>query len=202
MDPHQVDQIVDELAHRYATTFPPEQVRDVVLGAVDDLERSAKADTYLPLFTRRFALDELRHRAAVQEADRQGVHDILFICHGNADRSQMAAALVNASGDARVRAWSAGVRPLPEVLPVVRQVMQEQGVEMGTVFPKPVTDAVTRAADVIVAIGVVDADLPRTGRPVVHWDVGPVAGRDHAATRVARDALAERVRHLLDDVLR
>jgi len=62
---------------------------------------------------------------------------VLFACVENAGRSQMAAAWFNQLCDPRkARAISAGTKPAPQAHPVVVEVMQEVGIDLGPVAPK------------------------------------------------------------------
>ena len=79
------------------------------------------------------------------------------MCVHNAGRSQMAAGLGQASFGGRVHVRSAGSTPAAEINPAVVEAMQELGVDMDEEFPKPLTDEVVRAADVVITMGCGDA---------------------------------------------
>ncbi|TDC88550.1 hypothetical protein [Actinomadura sp. 7K507] len=70
-----------------------------------------------------------------------------------AGRSQMAAALALArGGDGRVHARSPGTAPAAELeLPIV-EVMAEVGVDLSAEFPKPPTDELVGAADLLTTL--------------------------------------------------
>ena len=204
LDAQTLDKIVDELSDRYAGSFTREEVSEVVRASHDELAPTSRSPQYLPVFVRKFALDRLVHLAEERGFDRHGVQDVLFICNGNAGRSQMAAALANEIAEelapGRVRAWSAGVNPMAEVLPEVREVMSERGMDIGEAFPKPITSDATKASEYIVAIGVSEGELPVHGRHTLHWDIPPVIGQGVPETRAARDDLERRVRELLTEI--
>ncbi|GAA5168429.1 low molecular weight phosphatase family protein [Ornithinimicrobium tianjinense] len=203
MDHQQVEQIVDELTHRYVATFTSQEVREVVETAVRDLEQTAAAGPYLPVFIRRFALEQVEHRATTRGADPYGAHDVLFVCPANAGPSQIAAGLANELGGGRVRAWSAGVRPAEQILPAVNQVMSERGVALLKAFPKPVTPAAATSVERIVTINVdgTACALPSTRVPVTRWEVDLGTGRDLDDVRRARDQIEGLVGGLLDELL-
>lgn len=201
MEPSALQSIVDDLADRYGGAFTREEIEVVVTDSHDELSKTSRSAQYLPVFVRRFAKERLVGMAEGKGMDRAGMQDVLFVCNGNAGRSQMAAALANDLAQGRIRAWSAGVDPMSEVLPQVVEVMRERGIDMSDTFPKPMTGDVTRAAEYIVAIGVVDSDLPAHGRQVLHWDIPPVVGQDVQATRAARDALEGLVRELPAEIV-
>lgn len=203
MDHQQVEQIVDELTHRYVATFTTQEVREVVETAVRDLEQTAAAGPYLPVFIRRFALEQVTHRATTRGADPYGARDVLFVCPANAGPSQIAAGLANELGGGRVRAWSAGVRPAEQILPAVSQVMSERGVALLKAFPKPVTLEAATSVERIVTIGLdgTEGALPRTPVPVTRWDVDLGSGRELDGVRRARDEIEALVGGLLDELL-
>lgn len=63
-------------------------------------------------------------------------YNVLFLCTGNSARSQMAEALLNHMAEGRMRAWSAGSHPAPQVQPLARQLIEELGLPTGTLRPK------------------------------------------------------------------
>jgi protein-tyrosine-phosphatase len=56
------------------------------------------------------------------------------------------------AGDAAV-AWSVGLEPQGELNPAAIAVMAERGVDISGGYPKPWTDEVIQAADVIITMG-------------------------------------------------
>jgi arsenate reductase len=77
------------------------------------------------------------------------VPEVLFVCVHNAGRSRMAATLLDRRADGKVHVRSAGSTPADEIHENVRKVMAEIGFDLGREFPKPLTDEVVRAADVV-----------------------------------------------------
>jgi len=67
------------------------------------------------------------------------------------------------AGD-RAVAWSGGSEPGNEVNPAAVAAMAEVGIDISAEFPKPWTDEIVRAADVVVTMGCVDACPPRPGQ--------------------------------------
>jgi len=60
------------------------------------------------------------------------------------------------AGD-RAVAWSGGSEPGSEVNPAAIAAMAEVGIDIGNEFPKPWTDEIVQAADVVVTMGCGDA---------------------------------------------
>ena len=124
-------------------------------------------------------------------------HEVLFVCVHNAGRSQMAAGLVKLRSEGRVHVRSAGSTPADEINPAVVEAMSEIGVDMSEEFPKPLTDEVVRAADVVITMGCGDACPIYPGKRYEDWELDDPAGQDVAAVRPIRDEIGQRVRALL-----
>ena len=96
--------------------------------------------------------------------------EVLFVCVQNAGRSQMAAGLRQLPTEGRVHVRSAGSAPAEAVNPLVVEALSEVGVDLDEAFPKPLTDEVVRAADVVITMGCgtrarsTRASATRTGR--------------------------------------
>ncbi|RCK68564.1 arsenate reductase ArsC [Desertihabitans brevis] len=200
LDDRDHEQIVADLATRYEGQFTREEVEAAVRRSRAHLEPNATIPDFLPVFVRRFARDELVHLAEERGLDPHGLHDVLFVCNGNAGRSQMAAAFANQLGAGRVRAWSAGINPMGQVLPDVVEAMREVGIDLAESYPKPVTGSATRAAETIVAIGVPPEQLPEQGAHLLEWDIAPVIGQGLETTRATRDEIRARVEELVEAI--
>lgn len=124
-----------------------------------------------------------------------------MVCVHNAGRSQMAAGLVKLRSAGRIRVRSAGSDPGEEISPAVVAAMEEVGVDLSEEFPKPLTDEVVRAADVVVTMGCGDACPIYPGKRYEDWTLDDPAGQDLAAVRRIRDEIDERVRLLVDQLL-
>ena len=96
--------------------------------------------------------------------------EVLFVCVHNAGRSQMAAALAHELSNGAVAVRSAGSHPAEKIDPVVVEAMNEIGIDVRMEFPKPLTDEVVRAADVVVTLGCGDACPIYPGKRYEDWD--------------------------------
>jgi protein-tyrosine-phosphatase len=122
---------------------------------------------------------------------------VMFLCVHNAGRSQMASGwLKHLSGD-RVDVFSGGSEPAATVNPAAVEAMAEVGIDIGTEFPKPWTDEIIRAADVVVTMGCGDACPVYPGKRYEDWVVDDPAGLDVEAVRPIRDEIRGRVEKLI-----
>ena len=92
--------------------------------------------------------------------------------------AQMAAGLVKLRSEGRIHVRSAGSAPADEVNPAVVQAMTEIGVDMSEEFPKPLTDEVVRAADVVITMGCGDACPIYPGKRYEDWELEDPADQD------------------------
>jgi protein-tyrosine-phosphatase len=122
---------------------------------------------------------------------------VLFLCVHNAGRSQMALGWFNHLARTDAIAWSGGSEPATEVNPVAIAAMAEVGIDIAAEYPKPWTDEVVRAADVVVTMGCGDACPLFPGKRYEDWALEDPAGRDLRAVRRIRDEIEARVRRLL-----
>lgn len=130
--------------------------------------------------------------------------NILFVCVGNACRSQMAEALANHLANGRVRAWSAGSSPLGRIVPETFEVLQEKGIALDGHWSKGLQDVSVDAMDVVVGMGcevVCPVPVGFRGR-VIEWNILDPFGRGLDAFRSVRDLIERQVAALLDDQAR
>ena len=129
-----------------------------------------------------------------------GKPTVLFLCVHNAGRSQMALGFFeHLAGDAAV-AWSGGSEPGSEVNPIAIDAMRERGIDISHEFPKPWTDEIVRAADVVITMGCPDACPVFPGKRYEEWILDDPAGLGIAAVRPIRDEIERRVRALLSQL--
>jgi arsenate reductase (thioredoxin) len=125
------------------------------------------------------------------------VPTVLFMCVHNAGRSQMALGWFNHLAQGRAVAWSGGSEPGKEINPSAVLAMQEAGIDITDEFPKPWTDEIVRAADVVITMGCGDACPLYPGKRYEDWVLSDPAGKDVEAVRPIRDEIEQRVRALL-----
>jgi protein-tyrosine-phosphatase len=94
----------------------------------------------------------------------------------------------------RAIAWSGGSEPGIEVNPAAVAAMAERGIDISGEYPKPWTDEVVRAADVVVTMGCGDACPIFPGTRYENWDLDDPADRTVENVRPIRDEIERRVR--------
>ena len=125
---------------------------------------------------------------------------VLFLCVHNAGRSQMALGWFNHLAAGRAIAWSGGSEPGSEVNPSAVKAMGEVGIDITGEFPKPWTEEIVRAADVVVTMGCGDTCPYYPGTRYVDWELDDPAGMGVEAVRPIRDEIRSRVVQLLDEL--
>jgi arsenate reductase len=131
---------------------------------------------------------------------RDGKPTVLFMCVHNAGRSQMALGFFQHLAGDRAVAWSGGSEPGHEINPSAVAVMAERGIDISGEFPKPWTDEIVRAADVVISMGCGDACPVFPGKRYLDWQLDDPAGRSVEDVRPVRDEIERRVRGLLDEL--
>jgi protein-tyrosine-phosphatase len=193
--------IVEDLTYHYDGVFNKETVQRAVEQARDTLGPVAKFPNFLPILTQRFARDQLLAAAQAEGKIATSVPEILFVCVHNAGRSQMAAALAKHLSVGKVHVRSAGSQPDQEINPAAIQALAERGIELTEAFPKPLTDDVVHAADVIITMGCGDACPILPGKRYEDWEVADPSGQPIEVVRAIRDDIQARVTTLLGQVL-
>jgi protein-tyrosine-phosphatase len=195
------ERVVDDLAYRYSDTFSRREVQDAVDAARGRLEPVSTVPDFLPVLVERFAREQLLAAAQAAGHLAKPVPELLFVCVHNAGRSQMAAALAQHLSAGRVHVRSAGSAPTGRILPTAVRALAERGIELSEEFPKPLTDDVVHAADVIVTMGCGDECPYVPGRRYEDWDVADPDGQPIEVVRAIRDDIQARVTRLLAEVL-
>ena len=125
---------------------------------------------------------------------------MLFLCVHNAGRSQMALGWFERLAGDRAVAWSGGSEPGAEVNPSAIAAMAEIGIDISKEFPKPWTEEIVQAADVVITMGCGDACPLYPGKRYEDWELEDPAGQSVEAVRPIRDEIGQRVRALLDSL--
>jgi protein-tyrosine-phosphatase len=197
---HHVRQAAERLADEFAGVFSEETIERYIAESLE-LLGAARINVFVPVLAHRFARERLRALAQVEGRIVTDQPEVLFVCVHNAGRSQMAAGLVKLRSEGRIHVRSAGSAPGERINPSVVEVMDELGVDMSEEFPKPLTDEVVRAADVVITMGCGDACPIYPGKRYEDWQLDDPAGQDVATVRRIRDEIDSRVRRLITELL-
>ena len=180
--------------------FGAETFERFLHSSYDEFAGRAVILSFLPLLAERFARQRLTALARVEGKHNDGTPVALFLCTHNAGRSQMALGFfAHLAGD-RAIAWSGGSDPADQINPAAIAAMAERGIDISAEYPKPWTDEVVRAADVVITMGCGDACPVFPGHRYLDWPVDDPAGLDLTAVRPIRDDIERRVRDLLDEM--
>jgi protein-tyrosine-phosphatase len=196
----QLDRVTPQLAVEFAGLVSRETIGRHVEESADLLLRRATVQRFVPIFVEGFARERLRALAQVEGRLAADIPEVLFVCVHNGGRSQMAAALLNHHARGRAHARSAGSAPVGHLNPAVVTAMSELGLDLVGAFPKPLTDEVVRAADVVVTMGCGDACPLLPGKQYLDWSVADPAGQPVDRVRGIRDEIERRVLALLSQV--
>jgi protein-tyrosine-phosphatase len=197
---HQIEHAAEELHDEFAGIFSTETIARYIEES-SDLLKGARISTFVPLLVHRFARERLQALAQAGGEIEKTQPEVLFVCVHNAGRSQMAAGLVKFRSGGKVHVRSAGSIPADQINPAVVEAMQEIGVDMAQEFPKPLTDEVVRAADVVITMGCGDACPIYPGKKYEDWELDDPAGQDLETVRRIRDEIDARVQLLVGELL-
>jgi protein-tyrosine-phosphatase len=197
---HHVRQAAERLADEFAGMFSEETIERYIAESLD-LLGDARINVFVPVLAHRFARERLRALAQAEGRIVKEQPEVLFVCVHNAGRSQMAAGLVRLRSDGRVHVRSAGSAPGERINPAVVDAMTEIGVDLSEEFPKPLTDEVVRAADVVITMGCGDACPIYPGKRYEDWQLDDPAGQNLETVRRIRDEIDARVGRLVSDLL-
>lgn len=121
---------------------------------------------------------------------------VLFLCIGNACRSQMAEGFARAYGKDVMVPASAGLSPAVMVPPLTIQVMKEKNISLEDAFPKDI--GFLRGAQFDLIVNMSGQKLPTAlPTPVEEWKVRDPIGKSEDIYRTIRDEIEGRVMNLI-----
>ncbi|MCI0634037.1 MAG: arsenate reductase ArsC [Actinobacteria bacterium] len=201
--PLELRPLIRSVADRLRTEFDGVFANETILRFMADSYASlsgARVKGFIPLFVERFTRQRLRALARVEGKASTDTPMVVFLCVHNAGRSQIAAGWMQHLAGDGVEIFSGGSDPTSQVNPAAVTAMAEIGIDISSAFPKPWTDEVVRAADVIVTMGCGDACPIFPGKRYLDWEVADPAGLDVEHVRTIRDELRDRVRGLMAEL--
>jgi arsenate reductase (thioredoxin) len=197
---HHIDQAANRLAEEFAGIFSQETIARYMAESTD-LLGEAKINVFVPVLAHRFARERLKALAQAEGIVNKDQPEVLFVCVHNAGRSQMAAGLLKLRSEGRINVRSAGSSPEGEINPNAVVALEELDVDMSEAFPKPLTDEVVRAADVVITMGCGDACPIYPGKKYEDWELDDPEGQDLETVRRIRDEIDQRVQKLIAELL-
>ncbi|MFN2496249.1 MAG: arsenate reductase ArsC [Pseudonocardiaceae bacterium] len=198
---HGLRAISHDLTKKFTGRLSPETCDRFVRESYALMNRKAAVRVHLVALTRRFAWDRLTALDKVENAVATGIPEVLFVCMHNAGRSQMAAALLAHHSQGRVVVRSAGSTPADEINPVVEEALHEIGVPLADAYPKPLTDEIVQASDVVITMGCGDACPIYPGKRYLDWELDDPAGKPVDQIRPIRDGIDHHVQALLAELI-
>ncbi|RHW23417.1 arsenate reductase ArsC [Nocardioides immobilis] len=189
------------LAEHFSGTFNKETIERFLVSSYDEFADRATLTNFLPLLAERFAKQRLQALARVEGHGSDGKPIVLFLCVHNAGRSQMALGFFNHHARDRAVAWSGGSEPGTQINPSAIEAMAERGIDITEEYPKPWTEEIVSAADVVVTMGCGDACPYYPGKRYEDWELDDPAGKSVEDVRPVRDEIERRVLELLDELV-
>jgi arsenate reductase (thioredoxin) len=190
----------ERLAREFEGMYGMETIERFLISSYDQFASRSTVATYLPLIAERFARQRLRALAKVDGLHNDGKPVVLFLCVHNAGRSQMALGFFQHLAGDRGIAWSGGSEPGIAVNPAAVAAMAERGIDISGEYPKPWTDEVVRAADVVITMGCGDSCPIFPGKRYEDWTLEDPAGLGVESVRPIRDEIERRIRTLLAEL--
>ena len=124
---------------------------------------------------------------------------VLFVCVGNACRSQMAEGFARSYGKDVLTPESAGVAPAIKIPPDTVRTMAEKHIDVSGQIPKPLNIFPPNYFDLVVNI----SGRPLPGFPgAMEWSIRDPIGGSAAEYRTARDQIERLVQALILDLRR
>jgi arsenate reductase (thioredoxin) len=126
---------------------------------------------------------------------------ILFLCTGNAARSQMAEGLARAFYGDRLDVVSAGSRPAGEVHPLAIKALADIGIDIHDARSKGVQAYLEEPFDVVVTVcdsAAKDCPSWPGAKRIEHWSIEDPSWRGYDAFVETRDDLARRIERLVE----
>jgi len=188
------------LQRRFEGVFGAETIERFLTTSYDQFARQAAVEQWLPLMAERFARIRLSALAKVEGKITDSRPTVLFLCVHNAGRSQMALGFFRHYAGENAVGWSGGSDPTDRVNAAAIEAMAEIGIDITAEFPKPWTDEIVRAADVVITMGCGDACPLFPGKRYLDWELDDPAGLGVEAVRPIRDQIDRRVRALLGEL--
>lgn len=108
---------------------------------------------------------------------------VLFVCIGNACRSQMAEAFARAYGSDTLIVHSAGLAPASSLPPLTRKTLSEKNISSEGQFPKPIEAFTMEKLDVVINLSGERLPPSLVAARVIEWKVRDPIGESEDVYR-------------------
>ncbi len=188
------------LQEEFGNQIGMDTIETFLQSSFDHFIARARIPNFVPLLAERFTRQQLQAVARMESTDAAGKPTVLFLCPHNAGLSQMALGYFTHLAGEHALAWSGGSDPDPEINPAAVQAMADVGIDITGEYPKPFTDEIVQAADVVITMGCAGACPVIPGKRYEDWDLSDPAGHSVEAAAEVRDEIDQRVRRLLAEL--
>lgn len=199
-DLHVLERLAEHLHERYAPAVDRATVDRLVAEAYEELGQRASVKSLLATSAGRFAESRIRALAINRGAIESPLPRVLFVDDANAGRSQMAASLTLKHSDGRITARSAGLEPAGSIYEDALTAMDEIGIPLHHAFPKPLTEDVLQAAQIVITFDCADRVPRLDGKDYRDWGIPNLVGRPLEDVRQARAQIESRVLELVREL--
>lgn len=124
---------------------------------------------------------------------------ILFVCVGNACRSQMAEGFARAHGPKDLVVYSAGSRPAGFVAREAVESMREKGIDISRHYSKGVDEIPLKEFDAVVTMGCGDFCPSVKAKKRFDWEIPDPIGTTPDYFRKVRDEIEKKVKKIFSD---
>ncbi len=195
----QRERALEILVAEFGSTFNRATVERLFGDSFYSLSK-ARVTEFTAVLAERLTRDRLGALARIESRTAHTIPSVLFLCVQNAGRSQMAAGWFRQIAAGRALVYSGGSEPADQINAIAVEAMREVGIDITEEFPKPWTEEIVRAADVVVTMGCGDTCPIYPGVRYIDWELDDPAGQPIEMVRGVRDEIGRRVRTLLLDL--
>ena len=135
--------------------------------------------------------------ASAPQTQTQAKKRVLFVCIGNACRSQMAESFAKAYGSDALIVQSAGLAPAAGLPPLTRQTLSEKNISSEGQFPKAVELFTPEKFDVVINLSGESLPHSRVWARVIDWNVRDPIGESEDVYRAVAAQIEALVMRLI-----
>ena len=126
---------------------------------------------------------------------------VVFVCHENSARSQMAEGFFNRlNKNPDYTGLSAGLKAAEAIKPLAVEVMGEKGIDISGQKPKNLTLDMIENAEKIITMGCIKSCPAAPPEKTVDWKLDDPAGKPVEFYRRIRDEIEDKVEKLIEEL--